>query len=118
MSIFIPGFAIGQLVTDPIVSFFGDGAGDLGTFQIGQSTTVQCTVLSNKVNTVSIDWSTTALSANISNREQHVAGGTTVIEQLILTDIDSGYCGLYTCSATDSNTVMAQSGSISLNVGE
>ena len=65
--------------------------------------------------TAAIDWSTTALSANISNQEAN-AFGDVVIERLHLTSLDSGYCGEYTCTGTDSD-MMPTSTSTYLSVG-
>ena len=64
--------------------------------------------------TATVDWSTTALSANISNQEANVFGGF-VIELLYLTNIDSGYCGEYACTITDSD-MMPGSASIYLSI--
>ena len=84
--------------------------------QLGQSTTLQCTVSSTAAQTATVDWSTTALSANISNQEANVFGAS-VNELLYLTNIDSGYCGEYTCTIIDSD-MMPGSASISISVGE
>ena len=84
---------------------------------LGQNTNVLCEVTSSEPESVLIEWTTTALSADISNRNR-VNSFRSVDEALFLTNVDSGYCGVYTCSTTDKDTTIPQSSSISLSVGE
>ena len=92
------------------------GGGGSNVIQLGQNITLQCTVLSTVPETVRVDWSTTALSANISNQEDN-AFGDVVTELLHLTNLDSGYCGEYTCTITDSD-MMLGSASTPISIGE
>ena len=101
------------MLTPPAISILGGGS---SIIQLGQSTTLQCTVTSTAPETATVDWSTTALSANISNQEATVFGSI-VAELLSLSNIDSGYCGEYTCTIIDSD-MMPDSASISISVGE
>ena len=103
----------GRLLGTPSLTISGGGSNVL---QLGQNITLQCTVLSTVPETVRVDWSTTALSANISNQAANVLGDA-VIERLNLTNLDSGYCGEYTCTITDSD-MMPGSASTSISIGE
>lgn len=60
-----------------------------------------------------VNWSTTATSANISTQMDFV---TLIfrISELVLTEVDSGYCGQYTCTFTDS----LSSATASITVGK
>lgn len=58
-------------------------------------------------------WSTTAVSANISNQREFSAQILSYFE-IILTGVDSGYCGQYTCAFTDSQL----NGTAPLTVGK
>ena len=87
------------------------------TIELGQNASIACLIFTTAPNSVLIEWTTTALSANISNR-QRAPGGFTAEEVLVLTEVDCGHCGVYTCSATDADTQMPQDSSISLSVGE
>jgi hypothetical protein len=90
--------------------------GNIRIVQLGQSTTLQCTISSTRPETVTVDWTTTALSANISI-QTNVTFGQIVSEILHLTNVDSGYCGVYTCTVDDADMI-PMSASISLSVGE
>jgi hypothetical protein len=92
------------------------GSSNVRVVQLGQSTTLQCTVSSTRPETVTVDWTTTALSANISI-QTNVTFGQIVSEILHLTNVDSGYCGVYTCTVADADMI-PMSTSISLSVGE
>ena len=95
------------------LQFIGGGS---DTIQLGQSTSVQSIVRSTVSQSVTVEWSTTALSADISNQRATVFGSF-VSEILFLTNVDSGYCGVYTCTITDSD-MMPVSASTSISVGE
>ena len=97
----------------PSLTIRGGGS---NVIQLGQSITLQCTVVSTVPETVRVDWSTTALSANISNQEAN-AFSSVVTELLYLTNLDSGYCGEYTCIITDSD-MMPGNASTSISIGE
>ena len=99
-------------MTPPIRFAVGSGS---DIIQLGQSTTLQCTVDSTAAETATVDWSTTALSANISN-QRLTPFGLIVSGILTLSNIDSGYCGVYTCTITDSD-MMPLSASTALSVG-
>ena len=102
---------IGTL-TPPITFVVGGGS---NIIQLGQNTTLQCTVVSTAAETAAVDWSTTALSANISNQTANIFGSF-VSEILTLSNVDSGYCGVYTCTITDSD-MMPLSASTALSLG-
>ena len=103
----------GRLLDQPGIFIVGGGS---NIIQLGQSTILECTVRSTAPATATVDWSTTALSANISNQETNVVSSI-VVELLSLNNIDSGYCGEYTCTIIDSD-MMPGSASISISVGE
>ena len=84
--------------------------------QLGRNTTLQCAVFSSAPETVTVDWTTTALSANISIQTVNIFGRS-VSEILHLANVDSGYCGVYTCTVADAD-MMPMSASISVSVGE
>jgi hypothetical protein len=112
LSVFIIAInPIGTLLTDPII------AGSNVT-QLGRNTALQCTVFGTapEIATVTVDWTITALSANISNQIVNIFGNV-VSEILHLANVDSGYCGVYTCTVADINTT-PRSASISVSVGE
>ena len=94
---------------------FIGAVGLFGGSTIYQNATLQCVVLSTVPETVTTDWSTTALSANISNQEANHFGDV-VTKLLHLTSLDPGYCGEYTCTVTDSD-MMPTSTSTYLSVG-
>ena len=77
---------------------------------------MQCTVFSTVPQSVTVEWSTTASSADISNQEANDFGNI-VSEILSLVNVDSGYCGVYTCTITDSD-MMPVSASTTISVGE
>ena len=58
----LPVFAIGTLQGPPFIATIG------GVIQLGRSTTLQCADMSTASETVTVDWTTTAVSANISNQ--------------------------------------------------
>ena len=91
-------------ITAPIIS-------GSNVIQLGRNTTLQCTVISTVP--VTIGWTTTALSADISNQTGNIFGHS-VSEILHLANVDSGYCGVYTCAVADAN----MSASTSVSVGE
>ena len=79
---------------------------DSETFAVGQNADIGC-VDANPPSAPG-NWSTTALSANISNQFVPNAGNFARVTELSLTNVDSGYCGTYTCMFTnpvDSATV-------------
>ena len=94
------------MLTAPVIS-------DSNVIQLGRNTTLQCTVVST---VQEIDWTTTALSANISNQTVKILGDI-VSEVLYLANVDSGYCGVYTCTVADANMI-PMSASTSMSVGE
>ena len=108
----LPVFAIGTLQGPPFIATIG------GVIQLGRSTTLQCTVMSTVPETVTVDWTTTAVSANISN--QTINTFFSIVSELLhLANVDSGYCGVYTCTCTVADADMIpMSASISLSVGE
>ena len=103
----------GRLLGTPSLTIVGGGS---NVFQLGQSVSLQCSVQSTVPETIRVNWSTTALSANISDQEANTFGDF-VIELLHLTNLDSGYCGEYTCTITDSD-MMPGSASTSISIGE
>ena len=100
------------MLVPPVIFVAGGGS---TSYSVYQNTALQCTTSSTVPQTATVDWSTTALSANISNREANVFG-ISVNELLYLTKIDSGYCGEYTCTNTDSDMI-PYSASIYLSIG-
>ena len=104
----------GRVLTQHVI-FISSGSNN-NIIQLGQGTTLECTVRSTVPGTVTVDWSTTALSANISNQTVDVFGSF-VIEILNLANVDSGYCGVYTCTVTDSD-MMPLNTSTSISVGK
>ncbi|MCG8624210.1 MAG: hypothetical protein MJE68_19725 [Proteobacteria bacterium] len=106
----LPVFAIGTLQGPPFIATIG------GVIQLGRSTTLQCTVMSTVPETVTVDWTTTAVSANISN--QTINTFFSIVSELLhLANVDSGYCGVYTCTVADADMI-PMSASIFLNIGE
>ena len=103
-------FAIGTLLGPPLIS------GGSNVIQLGRSTGLQCIVLSTVPETVTVDWITTSVSANISNQTVNIFGGI-VSEILHLANVDFGYCGVYTCTVADADMI-PMSASISVSVGE
>ena len=103
---------IGTLIPPLIIIDVGGGS---NIIQLGQNTTLQCIVVSTAAETAAVDWSTTALSANISNQTANILGSI-VSEILTLSNVDSGYCGVYTCTITDSD-MMPLSASTALSLG-
>ena len=99
-------------MTPPITFVVGGGS---NIIQLGQNTTLQCSVSSTAAETAAVDWSTTALSANISNQTDNIFGSF-VSGILTLSNVDSGYCGVYTCTITDSD-MMPLSASTVLSSG-
>ena len=85
------------------------------SYSVYQSATIQCTVFNTIPETGIVDWSTTALSANISSQSLNIFG-CAVSEILVLTNVDSGYCGVYTCTTTDADMILFSASSY-LNVG-
>ena len=100
--------------TGTLVGLFIGGSSD--TIQLGQNVSVQCTVFSTVPQTVTVEWSTTASSADISNQQANDFGNI-VSGILSLVNVDSGYCGVYTCTITDSD-MMPVSTSTTISVGE
>ena len=90
--------------------------GGSNVIQLGRSTTLQCLVISTLPETVTVDWTTTAVSANISHQTD-IIFGFIVGDILHLANVDSGYCGVYTCTIADADMI-PMSASISLSVGE
>lgn len=78
---------------------------------VGQNATIMC------VDTGSItpvNWSTTALLADLSNRRAFVTSESVRASELHLTNVDSGYCGTYTCTFVNSDSF----GSIDITIGK
>ena len=75
------------------------------SYSVYQNATIQCTVTSIVPETVIVSWSTTAVSANISNQTA-IIFDSVVTELLFLTNVNGGYCGVYTCNATDADRML------------
>ena len=100
------------MLVPPVVFIAGGGSTSYSVYQI---TSLQCTVRSTVPETAAVDLSTTALSANISNQTVNIFG-TIVAKLIVLISVDAGYCGVYTCTTTDSD-MMPLNASISLSIG-
>ena len=61
-----------------------------------------------------MNWTTTALLADLSNRDAFFVSESVRESTLYLLDIDSGYCGMYTCAFANSE----MSGSAYISVGK
>ena len=61
-----------------------------------------------------VNWSTTAISADLSNKQEMFTLESERRSQLHLTNVDSGYCGNYTCILPNSD----MTGSIYVDVGK
>lgn len=82
--------------------------------RVGQSIVIGCLYSGSNLNTL-VDWSTTALSANISNQGPlQIVFGFGRSASLNLISVDSGYCGTYTCTIDDTR----ESGSLSITIGK
>ena len=82
--------------------------------RVGQSIVIGCLYSGKNLNTV-VDWSTTALSADISDqRPLQIFPGFGRSASLNLTSVDSGYCGTYTCTIDETG----ESGSLSITIGK
>ena len=110
----LPIFAIGTLQGPPSINTLGGGS---NIIQLGQNTTLKCAVTSTVPGTVTVDWTTTAVSANISNQTVNIVQSNDIVSELHLANVDSGYCGVYTCTVADTDTI-PMNASISLSAGE
>ena len=61
-----------------------------------------------------VNWSTTALSADLSNQQETFSVESERNSELHLTNVDSGYCGNYTCILPNSD----MTGSIYVDAGK
>lgn len=68
---------------------------------IGTNLTIECTYYSSSTYFPIMDWTTTALSASLNNTDGYIHFGFFGVSTLYLTDLDSGYCGEYTCNFTN-----------------
>ena len=74
---------------------------------LGTSTSLVCSADSDKELTdnpitATLDWNTTALAANLSIQELELSSFNNAIDgKLSLANVDSGYCGSYTCIVDD-----------------
>ena len=85
-----------------------------GVLSVDQNGYMECQLQSESSTiTTQVMWSTTATSANISNRIDFSSFITT-LSQLNLSRVDSGYCGDYTCTFGDSDL----RGTVSITVGK
>ena len=76
---------------------------DSGVLSVDQIGAVECQLPNSESSAVTtpVMWSTTATSANISNRTEFL-GFINTFSEIILSRVDSGYCGDYTCTFGDS----------------
>ena len=81
-------------------------------FDLGQNVTITC-VEFGAASTAVVNWETNALAANTSNRIEEERSSFSSSE-LFLIGVDSGYCGTYMCTFTDSG----RSASHSIIVGK
>ena len=68
---------------------------------LGDNLTIACVDFT--ASEVTADWTTTAPSADLSDQEDSFLTALRV-STLSFTDIDSGYCGTYTCSFMDTSS--------------
>lgn len=79
--------------------------------EFGQNATITCVDTGAMT---PVNWSTTALSAKLSNQQELFTLDSERYSQLYLTNVDSGYCGNYTCILPNSD----MTGSVYLDIGK
>ena len=78
--------------------------------EFGQNATITCIDTGAMT---PVNWSTTAISADLSNEQEMVMFESERHSQLHLINVDSGYCGNYTCILPNSD----MTGSIYIDIG-
>ena len=81
----------------------------------GQNVTIGCSTDNEAA--VNVNWSTIALSANISN-QTFIDAVFLKIRNVFLNAVDSGYCGTYVCTSTNSTGSSLENGTIAVTVGK